>query len=701
MKKIKVSIESSNKQCITVGEVIDNPMIHDEQKVIINNISTALSKLFNNPPAFIDDFNSKIDNGAHNEAFIILSDNIQLLTLYKNTNFTQSILKLNTRILSEEELKKYYQYLIFVASIEGSYELVETEANNYYEKFRSTLENQELLNLILFRANVASRLRKYHLASELYSSIIKSDYEVDALILSWTYRGLELIAENDKDMIYFSLRAFDKWMEAGNKIEATTELMSISRKYQSTDARMALKYIDDAIAINDINSPLQKELVASLYHSKATFLMVLGNYEQAFQYAEQSCKLRSSLICNEISQHASNALAIELLEKLDKKSEIEYYQNQNIVLEQLIKDDDFLLRVKLSKYIKEYQDITVDVLQNVISSGSYHTKLAIYLYCAIRQNISFERKLELIDNALSLVKECSTNEFDLASIYSTLGLIYMGENEIERAIDSYEKALSYNSYDNTAAQNCGALLFNSGYWQKAREFFKSRLEINGELPNLMYIYAKTLFNCGDYQEAFQYFKKVKYFNDFVDIDEYIGKCIENCDSIITVKPFIKETPQYVSFQALFESLKQITQNISRQSRMSFWKNDKGKHSWVSSPENYGKNLLIQGLSAKYPEMNIYQEKVAGAGIIDLYLTLPGGLKAIIELKMCGFGYSSTYAISGQEQVIHYQENSDAHVLFLIVFDGRTKENGSCIEDITNTDSYTIYNIVVDINPKVK
>jgi len=41
--------------------------------------------------------------------------------------------------------------------------------------------------------------------------------------------------------------------------------------------------------------------------------------------------------------------------------------------------------------------------------------------------------------------------------------------------------------------------------------------------------------------------------------------------------------------------------------------------------------------------------------------LRGGLKIIVELKLCGNGYSSTYAKSGEEQLEHYLENTNTKV----------------------------------------
>ena len=38
--------------------------------------------------------------------------------------------------------------------------------------------------------------------------------------------------------------------------------------------------------------------------------------------------------------------------------------------------------------------------------------------------------------------------------------------------------------------------------------------------------------------------------------------------------------------------------------------------------------------------------------------------------MCGYGYPSTYAASGEEQVLHYMENRHTNLGYFVIFDSR-------------------------------
>ena len=74
-------------------------------------------------------------------------------------------------------------------------------------------------------------------------------------------------------------------------------------------------------------------------------------------------------------------------------------------------------------------------------------------------------------------------------------------------------------------------------------------------------------------------------------------------------------------------------------------------------------------------MEPFEEIVAGAGRIDLYLKFAGGLSIVVEIKMCGGSYSSAYAAAGEQQITHYMENKGTKLGYLLVFDGRTRDFG--------------------------
>jgi len=99
-------------------------------------------------------------------------------------------------------------------------------------------------------------------------------------------------------------------------------------------------------------------------------------------------------------------------------------------------------------------------------------------------------------------------------------------------------------------------------------------------------------------------------------------------------------------------------------------------------------------------IDMYQESVAGAGFIDLFIVLRGGLKIVVELKMCGGGYSSTYALIGEDQLVHYLKTTGTGIGILVVFDGRKRDFGQGFRPVQGIDDLTIYTVAVDMRPTV-
>ena len=78
-----------------------------------------------------------------------------------------------------------------------------------------------------------------------------------------------------------------------------------------------------------------------------------------------------------------------------------------------------------------------------------------------------------------------------------------------------------------------------------------------------------------------------------------------------------------------------------------------------------------------------------------------GLAAVIELKMCGKGYTSTYAASGEEQICHYLENRDTSRGYLVVFDARMNDFGKPLLKSKVVKTFTLAEFFIDLRPKVK
>ena len=138
--------------------------------------------------------------------------------------------------------------------------------------------------------------------------------------------------------------------------------------------------------------------------------------------------------------------------------------------------------------------------------------------------------------------------------------------------------------------------------------------------------------------------------------------------------------------------------------MTFWKYNKkeeDKHEYINSPELMAKTNFISFMNSRFKDnVTIIDECPAGAGYIDVYLIF-STFTIVVELKMCGHGYSSTYAISGKDQLKHYLDNSNSKLGYLLVFDSRIRDFNRFTKETIDDKTYNIITNVIDIKPVVK
>ena len=153
---------------------------------------------------------------------------------------------------------------------------------------------------------------------------------------------------------------------------------------------------------------------------------------------------------------------------------------------------------------------------------------------------------------------------------------------------------------------------------------------------------------------------------------------------------------------LGQCLKDFAYFIQSEKRMTFWQTEDSNKKWIRRPEAHAKDLLQTYLSGRYGDKIVQLEEIrAGAGKIDIFVIWSDGERAVIELKMCGYGYSFNYAKEGREQLIHYMENKKAQNGYLVVFDSRVNDFSQSIPVSERVKEMEISAICIDVRPYVK
>lgn len=286
---------------------------------------------------------------------------------------------------------------------------------------------------------------------------------------------------------------------------------------------------------------------------------------------------------------------------------------------------------------------------------------------------------------------------------SVVGLLYrMGH--IDRTITWLKRILADHPFDQKAGQDLVNCLWRTKQWGEAAIFLRKQIDLAGKMPGLLFAYGKSLFEAGDMTGA------IGALTDSIALlkdDNGLKKtAMELREQALraggtTLPPKPPSPPAGPVTREEFEAaLEEFGKFIAARKRMEFWRAADSDHTWVASPERLAQNFLHTFLQARFGErIEIFEELDAGAGRLDLYVRLIGGLSIIVELKMCGFGYTSTYAAAGEEQITHYMENRRSHLGYLVVFDARLDDFGEKLLS-GSTGLHTVIEIFIDVRPRV-
>lgn len=702
-KKTSIQFQFDLNSHKMVGEVTDGTT---DSKIdeVTQEISKSLKKLFASGfTDWVSDFNLQIEKGNHLEAYELVEKNKWTLQ-FSRTPIFENLLRLDRAKLDKEQRKDFSLLIIYVASKEVGFGKIENEIDLFLSEFGETIVPELKQSMLLSKGNAAAQNGKINVANNIYRKVIENN-NTTAIDKAYAYRGLAKIAASEEDIIQYHNLSADKFLEAGKKLESITDINYVSRLYEKNNPEKALNLIDNAIQLYESENTLDKEFKARLHHRKAGYLFSLNKFKDALESIEIACELRGNIIGNEYESYSSHSVAKTLCERLNKKERALYHSNKIDLLAPSISEKEFDLQIQIQNAMDKKMRIDNNLLDEIEKSEFKLFKFSAYIFNAILDKSSFDENLVWLDKAKLLLNEKDFYNNHYSIYYFTAAEVYRNEEKISDAIKNYELSLDFNPFHIQSIQNCGAVLWKNKMWNKSLEFFQKRIDTLGESSTLCYALGRSFFELEKYQDAFNYFRKVSNDLDGVDIQKYISECLVKDKGIklehqeSSIQPIIP-----ISIESFKKTLEEFSQSISTNSRMYFWKNDSGKYKWDTKPEEKGKQFLITALEMKYGKesIEIVQERIAGAGIIDLFLILRGGLKIVIELKICGGeGYSSSYAISGEDQLIHYLKNTSTRVGFLVVFDGRSRDFGNGFKKVQSVNDLTIFTTAIKMTPKIK
>lgn len=639
---------------------------------------------------------------AQSTGAIQIAPSLRLLT---------AIQRIPTEALSTDDIVALLKMRVAIATALGEYVEAAESAENLLMIHGDSIDADtgNELKLVVGIGALSNGLTETALA--IWRELLNSSNSINPDTRGWGWRNISIVLKpNDTEAKDAARYSADAFLEAGLKHEAAGSLLLLIDCLVHEQPAKAISAFDEVIDIINNNGLNDQDLLAGVYFERAKHFQNIGEHELAFNNACEAENLWKNLIgCEERHVASLNLAAIEA-KILGKNSSWEYFHNKSIEIGNKYGDFRSIFSDRLSILFEEYND---QELQKIEEEAIDATDIELLACVRVVQataspTLSFVQRLKILESTLKDVTKKKGKSAIDDPIQMGIAKVLMNEKQYRRAVGWLRKILANNPLNSWARGSLVQCLWNDENWGDAAIFLSEQIQKFGELPALLYAYGRSLSEAGDFPQAIQVLTRSMEL--LKETEELYADCNKVRESALRLTdgaiPKAKDKNQPISpvtKSDLEEALAAFSKFVSADKRMAFWTKPKNAedHKWVSKPEEVAQNLLHTFLKAWFQDkIMIFEELNAGAGRLDLFLQLFGGLSAILELKMCGFGYSTNYAAAGEQQIFHYLGNKNTKLGFLVVFDGRLRSNSKRLLGNSCPDNYTVLEIISDVRPRV-
>lgn len=586
------------------------------------------------------------------------------------------------------------------------YDIVAAEAGALLAESPAAFSTQEKAKLETAIAIGLAKRGRTEAALAIWRRLIGADTPLDAAGRAWVWRNISMtLPLSDPEAMEAARQSADAFLQAGNKLQAGTSLLRMADCLMTEAPDRALDALDQMFALVEQEGITNLELRAGVHHARGNRLLMLRNASLALDDAMRAIALRRGLLGAESQLISSLNLAAAALMVLGRNDEAKTYSDEADALTSQKGVSHFELANQVMSLFETFDRNLADrIEQTARASGSWELVSGVVVARGTRDpSLTQEARLGVLEGLLMELRGIGApDDMSEPARQAVAGLLTeMGKPE--RAVGWWRDLARDRPWDRGIMSNLLNAYMALEDWAEAEKLLRAQIALVGERPGFLFFLGKVLYSAGRMSEALTNLHKANGLSQEGsdlkrNILELREKALDAGGTILADE--LPAPPKDVSRAELEAALDEFATHIATNLRMSFWRKKAGKREWVESPERLSKDQLYTFLQAKLSgRIRIFTEIVAGAGRLDLYLQFSGGLTVIIELKMCGGRYPSSYAAAGEDQILHYLENRDTRLGYLIVFDARIGKFGESVLVPRNADNYTVYEKFVDVRPE--
>jgi tetratricopeptide (TPR) repeat protein len=687
---------------------------HSGREDFAASILEKLQDVFRDNSGLVNSIRDKLAAEDHlGAAELATSDITKNAILMSDTDgLFDELLKIDRTAVSNELRKELLLVATSLASKHDRYEEAGALAEDLLE-MDVELPSDIRLSVKNIAAISAHKNGESEYALSVWREILEAETELDSGERGWVWRNISFaLRSNPTEAMVAASNSADAFLQSGDKKEAALSLKQLSRLQESTDPKSAIDQYDKMLQLLTGNGALEDEIRANVYHGKGSRLLELNIIEDAASAAEKAVELRRGLAGAEIELISSLMLVAMCMKNLGDQDAADTHISEARNLEDQLKKKvpHFEYSRRVAALHKTFDVFEAEALVREVEGSGDVELIAAVNTAAIIANPSLapREKLRRSEALLRRLKQMGARSGAQQAVKLTIAHALTEQGEFARAEKWYRQIVADHPLDASSHQSLVGILWKLEDWGAAAIVLKDQIDKFGPAPNRLYAYGKSLFESGDMSGAVQALSKCLTRLDpnaelRTTVQSLREKAFELGGTVITPVPTVKEDAP-VGLSEVAVALQEFAFFVSSAKRMEFWQRPKGapKHKWASHPESKGQTLLHTFMQAKFGRrVAAFEEIDTGAGRLDLLLQFAGGLSIIVELKMCGSPYTSTYAKSGEGQVRHYMKNRRVHVGFLLVFDGRSRDAGQPLLAEAQDGPDTVTEILIDVRPTVE
>lgn len=540
-------------------------------------------------------------------------------------------------------------------------------------------------------------------AISIWQALLAKPDIIDPGERGWIWRNLSY-STKDSDSERALKSAVDAFLEAGDKKEAAATLMQLSRMLERSNSASALEQLDEMQALVADQGLIGSELSAMIQHARASRLVKLRNFAGAFDAAMKAVELRRGMTGVEDDLITSLHLAAISGWECGNSATSDELDAEARKLESEISSPRFALGRRLIALNGAYDAVEMDAIEKDAVAGGERDILSTVavIRATVNPALDVTQRLQLLEAALRDKPSKQAKQAIMLAIASVL----RNDGQHQRAAEWYRRILNEEPFQLDARDLLIDSLWRIEAWGDAAIFLKSQIDIHGEAPGLLHAYGRSLLEAGDASGCIPVLTRaLKLATSGGEAHTAILASRERAlefGGTLTAEPTPTQSRPLLRDE-IEEALKLFSAFVSSEKRMRFWErlDPLADYKWATQPERRAQDLLHTYIKARFQDrVSVFEEIATGAGRLDVLLKVDGGLSIILELKICGFGYSSAYAASGEDQIRHYMEQRKVHIGYLMVFDARLNDFSGTLLAPDAGGQDTICEIFVDMRPRV-